>query len=185
MQIIRVEQGTFKQRLAPSSSVPLLILENKPLCRTLSRDRSSRARRGRGRGTGSGVLENVWSFERVSLQRSRVEFQASVSAVVVAAIGLVESDGTTFSTPSSTSGGDLEILDPDPEASCSPPDFAGSICPAISKRSRCSSNIAERSFLSAASYNWEGGQRVGLQSVFLSGGFLPASTHSGYYRREQ
>ena len=159
MQIIRVEQGTFKQRLAPSSSVPLLILENKPLCRTLSRDRSSRARRGRGRGTGSGVLENVWSFERVSLQRIRVEFQASVSAVVVAAIGLVESDETTFSAPSSlfrpssTSGGDLEILDPDPEASCSPPDFAGSICPAISKRSRCSSDIAERSFLSAASYN--------------------------------
>ena len=75
---------------------------------------------------------------------------------IVVTAGFAENDRTTFSapssrfSPSSTGGGDSE--DPEPEGpGSSPPAFARSICSAISSRSRCSSDIVERSFLSAAS----------------------------------
>jgi len=75
--------------------------------------------------------------------------------VVVVVTGLAESDKTTFSVPSSlfrpSSGGGGDPEEPEPEASCSSSAFARSICSAISRRSRCSSDIVDRSFLSEAS----------------------------------
>ena len=107
-------------------------------------------------------------------------------AVVVAATGLAENDKTSLSAPSSRfrpssiGGGDSE--EPEPDESCSSSACARSICSAINRRSRCSSDIVERSFLSAASYKGEGSQRT---APIIASGFqcLPASPMSlGCYR---
>jgi hypothetical protein len=119
-------------------------------------------------------------------------FIPTEGVIVMAATGLAENDKTTFSAPSSrfrpssTGGGDSE--EPEPEGPCSsPPVFARSICSAISKRSRCSSDIVERSFLSAASCDRTSGKRIWLStSGFRMRDFLPASPEpSGCYQSKR
>ena len=110
------------------------------------------------------------TFDRLSgfvFKGFALSFRPTEDVVAIAATGLAENDKTTFSAPSSlfrpssTGGGDPE--EPEPEAVCSSPStFARSICSAINKRSRCSSETVERSFLSAASYSGKGSQRVML-----------------------
>ena len=134
------------------------------------------------------------TFGRLSgfdLKGFTLDFRRTEDVVVIAATGFAENDSTTFSTPSSlfrpssTGGGDPE--EPEPEAtgsSCSA--FARSICSAINKRSRCSSDTVERSFLSAASYEGKGGQRIMSRGGFQNPGSLPASpTPSGCYQSKQ
>ena len=69
---------------------------------------------------------------------------------------LVENDKITLSAPSSLrpGGGDSEKPDPGVAYSSSS-SFAHWICSAISRCSRCSSEIVDHSFLSVASYNGE------------------------------
>jgi len=88
-----------------------------------------------------------------------LSFRPPENVVVDGAIVLAEKDRTTFSAPSSrlrpsSTGSDSELeLEPPCSSSSA---FARSICSAISKRSRCSSDIVERSFLSAAAYSRTG-----------------------------
>ena len=94
-----------------------------------------------------------------------LSFRPPEDAVLVGATGFAENDKTTFSAPSSrfrpsSTGGD----DSESEVVCSSSALARSICSAIRKRSRCSSDIVERSFLSAASCNGTSGQRNTIAS---------------------
>lgn len=80
-------------------------------------------------------------------------FRPPEDAVVVGATGLAENDKTTFSAPSSrfrpsSTGGEPEESESSPSSA-----FARSICSAIRRRSRCSSDMVERSFFIAASCN--------------------------------
>ena len=95
-----------------------------------------------------------------------LNFRPPEDAVVAGTTGFAENDKTTFSAPSSrfrpsSTGGD----DSESEAAGSSSALARSICSAISKRSRCSSDTVERSFLSAASCNKTSGQR----NIIVSG----------------
>ena len=120
---------------------------------------------------GAGALKTFGRFSGFAFKGFALSFRPTTgAAVVVAARGLAENDKTTFSAPSSlfrpssTGGGDPE--EPDPEATCSSSSaFARSICSAISKRSRCSSDIVERSFFSAASCNRMNGQHTVAELV--------------------